>query len=348
MKGKGIKLICLVLLLLFVLTGCGKGQQETEDVMADEEKIQIGISFDSFVRDRWQRDGGIFVSTAKESGAEVNVQNANGDPEEQIAQIEYFIEKKMDVIVIVSIEYEGLQDVIKRAQAQGIKVISYDRLIKNAGVDLYISFDNKQVGTLMASSLVNVIGDDGKYLMLSGPTTDNNVKMVEEGLVETLAKSNAEIKAAMNAVNWKAEYAYEFLEQNQSLIDNISGIMCGNDNIATQAIRFLAERGYAGKIPVVGQDADLEACQRIVEGTQLMTVYKPVEDLAKTAADCAINLAQGRDITTVYNTETINNGSYKCPYINLPPVAVNKENIDDIIIKEGFHLREEVYLNIKK
>ena len=79
-----------------------------------------------------------------------------------------------------------------------------------------------------------------------------------------------------------------------------------------------------------------------------MTVYKPVEELAKTAADCAINLAQGRDITTVYNTETINNGSYKCPYINLPPVAVNKENIDDIIIKEGFHLREEVYLNIKK
>jgi len=345
-----LKKICLCFVLLIVFMFCGCSEETPKEVadVEDNDDLHIGMSFDSFVIERWTKDKEIFVASAQTYGAKVNVQNASGDLNTQIEQIRYLINKKMDVIVIIAVDSYGLSNVVNEARNAGIKVIAYDRLINNADINLYISFDNKQVGTLMASSLVNVIGDDGKYLMLSGPTTDNNVKMVEEGFVETLAKSNAEIKAAMNAVNWKAEYAYEFLEQNQSLIDNISGIMCGNDNIATQAIRFLAERGYAGKIPVVGQDADLEACQRIVEGTQLMTVYKPVEELAKTAADCAINLAQGRDITTVYNTETINNGSYKCPYINLPPVAVNKENIDDIIIKEGFHLREEVYLNIKK
>ena len=99
MKSKRIRLVLLLFLLLCVLTGCGKREEETEDAMADEEKIQIGISFDSFVMERWQRDRDIFVSKAKELGAEVNVQNANGDPKEQIAQIEYFIEKSILLIL---------------------------------------------------------------------------------------------------------------------------------------------------------------------------------------------------------------------------------------------------------
>ena len=112
MKSKRIRLVLLLFLLLCVLTGCGKRDEETEDTMADEEKIQIGISFDSFVMERWQRDRDIFVSKAKELGAEVNVQNANGDPKEQIAQIEYFIEKKMDVIVVIASDCDALSEVI--------------------------------------------------------------------------------------------------------------------------------------------------------------------------------------------------------------------------------------------
>lgn len=343
MKGKGIKLICLVLLLLFVLTGCGKGQQETEDVMADEEKIQIGISFDSFVMERWQRDRDIFVSTAKESGAEVNVQNANGDPEEQIAQIEYFIEKKMDVIVIVSIEYEGLQDVIKRAQAQGIKVISYDRLIKNAGVDLYISFDNKKVGSLMAEALCEENPDAKKVWMLCGPTTDNNVSLVEKGFRKVMKEKNIEIEEIMYADGWHSELASSYIYENADRVGEVDGIMCGNDSLATATIHALSEQRLAGIIPVVGQDADLEACQRIVEGTQVMTVYKPVEKLAQTAAEYAVLMAQGKELP---ETETVFDGVYDVPYVVLDPIAVTKENMDEVIIGSGFHSKEEVYLNM--
>ena len=118
--------------------------------------------------------------------------------------------------------------------------------------------------------------------------------------------------------------------------------MCGNDALAGEAIHALAERGYAGKIFVTGQDGDLEACQRLVEGTQLVTVYKPVEKLARLAAECAVKLASGEALT---NTETFFDGSKNIPYIAIEPSAVTRENLDSVIIDSGFHLREEVYMN---
>ena len=108
---------------------------------------------------------------------------------------------------------------------------------------------------------------------------------------------------------------------------------------------MLAEKRMAGRILVVGQDADLEACQRIVEGTQLMTVYKPVEKLAQRAAECTVALVQnetivGEDVTT------LNNGKYQIPYVALKPVCVTEDNINEVIINSGFHLKEDVYLNV--
>ena len=129
--------------------GAAPEQQGGED-SAERKKIEIGMSFDSFVIERWLRDRDVFVSTAQRLGAEVNVQNANGEVEEQISQIEYLIDKGMDVIVIIAIDGDALTDVVSKARAQGIRVICYDRLIRNVGSDLYISFDNEMVGTLMA------------------------------------------------------------------------------------------------------------------------------------------------------------------------------------------------------
>lgn len=333
----------LLLLLICILSGCGVKEEEVEEVIANEDKIQIGISFDSFVMERWQRDRDIFVSTAKDLGAEVNVQNANGDSGEQIAQIEYFIEKKMDVIVIVSIEYEELQDVIKRAKAQGIKIISYDRLIKNSGVDLYISFDNKRVGSMMAEALCQANPDAKKVWMLCGPTTDNNVSLVEEGFRKVMQEKNVEIEDVMYADGWHSELASSYIYDNSDRVGEVGGIMCGNDSLATATIHALSEQRLAGVIPVVGQDADVEACQRIVEGTQIMTVYKPVEKLAQTAAEYAVMLAKEEELP---ETQMIFDGVYFVPYVVLDPVAVTKENMDEVIIGSGFHSKEEVYLNM--
>ena len=126
-------------------------------------------------------------------------------------------------------------------------------------------------------------------------------------------------------------------------IDRIDGVMCGNDALAVRAIQALAERRLAGKVCVVGQDADVEACQKIAEGVQAMTVYKAVEDLAKQAAEYSVMLAQNIPLTDV--TEPMENGRYTIRSKELEPVAVTRENLDEVIIDSGFHSREDVYLN---
>lgn len=337
----------VILILSLLISGCGVKQEEnTGSADQQEDKIQIGMCFDSFVIERWQKDRDVFVSTAKEYGAEVNVQNANGDVEEQIRQIEYFIDKKMDVIVIISIDGDPLKSVVQKAKTQGIKIICYDRMIKNANADLYISFDNVAVGTLMAQSLV----DSGakKVIMLQGPITDHNVELVKTGFMKVIRQNNVRVIDSINSEGWRPEIAGNYIYENPDKVDRVDGIMCGNDSLASQVVHALAEKRMAGKITVVGQDAELEACQRIVEGTQVMTVYKSVEKLAQTAAEYAIILAMGGDLSdnTSNKVTTINDGTYEIPFVVLEPVSVTKSNIDDIIINSGFHLKEDVYLNV--
>lgn len=337
----------LILCLAFLLTACaGVEQKEDTAQTHEEEKIQIGMSFDSFVIERWQRDRDVFVSTAKELGAEVNVQNANGDPEEQKRQIDYLIEKEMDVIVIICVDSDGLSASVNKAREKGIRVIAYDRLIKDADIDLYLSFDNTKVGGMMADALIaNGLTEGGAVLMLGGSPTDNNVLLVEGKFRRIMQENKVAILDSVHAKGWLAELAAEYVYEHRDIVAKADAIMCGNDNIASRVVPALAERQLAGKVMVVGQDADLEACQRIVEGTQLMTVYKPVEKLAQRAAECAVALAQGEGITG-NDVTMLDNGSYLVPYVGLEPVSVTKENLNDVIINSGFHMKEDVYLNV--
>lgn len=340
------RISCILLtVLLLLLNGCGTAESDRETEAGEEKKIQIGMSFDSFVIERWQRDRDVFVSVAKELGAEVNVQNANGMVEEQKKQIDYFIQKGMDVIVIIAIDSESLQESVKKAKDAGIKVVSYDRLINGADVDLYISFDNEMVGDMMARALVKEGIDGGSVVMLGGSPTDNNVPLVEGAFKRVMAQHRVSILDSVHADNWRAEEAAAYIYANPLIINRADAIMCGNDDLATQAVHALSETRQAGDILVVGQDADLAACQRIVEGTQVMTVYKPVERLATRAAEAAVALARGEEITGD-DVTTIVSGKYQVPYIALKPISVNRDNIDEVIIGSGFHLKEDVYLNV--
>lgn len=338
-----IACLLLSLCLLLIFGGCGRAEENGGEDIGEEEKIQIGMSFDSFVIERWQRDRDVFVSVAKELGAEVNVQNANGVVAEQQKQIDYFIQKGMDVIVIIAIDPATLRDSVKRAKAAGIRVISYDRLIDDADVDLYISFDNEMVGEMMARALL--IKQIDNVIMIGGSPTDNNVPLVEGAFKRLMSKHRVTILDTVHAENWRAEAAAEYIYENPDQVAQADAIMCGNDDLATQAVRALSENRQAGEIYVVGQDADLAACQRIVEGTQVMTVYKPVEKLATRAAEAAVALANeeelvGDDVTLIHS------GAYRVPYIALEPISVNRGNIDEVIIGSGFHLKEDVYLNV--
>lgn len=337
-----MKRLVLTIALLLFLTGCSGEGTKAEAEEGGETPIQIGLSFDTFVVERWQRDRDVFVSTASELGAQVNVQNANGDVQEQIAQLEYFIEKKVDVIVVVPIEAESLAGTIKKAREKGIRVISYDRLAINSHADLYISFDNETVGTLMGEAVSDQLNRGDQVLMICGPVSDNNVSLVRKGFLEELERKEIEVLDTVYIDGWKAELAADYISENMEQVRQVQAIMCGNDNLAGQVIRVLAENRLAGSVCVVGQDADLEACQRIVEGTQYMTVYKPVEKLAKCAAEAAVALAEGEELETA---DLIFDGSWEIPYIRLDLLAVTSQNMDDIIVDSGFHLKEDIYID---
>lgn len=341
------KSIFCITIICFILSfvGCSKDNEPAYQGDVPESKIQIGLSFDSFVIERWQRDRDVFVYTAEELGAEVNVQNANGEVEKQISQIEYFIEKEMDVIVIIAVDSKACREVVEKAKESGIKIVAYDRLLITSDVDLYISFDNEKVGTLMAQTLKDNIPEGGNIITILGPTTDHNVQLVEQGYREVMEDTKLNEIYSVNAVNWLAEEAYYAVNEALKITSQIDGVFCGNDNLATEAVRALSENRMAGSVVVTGQDADLAACQRIVEGTQMMTVYKPVDKLAKAAAEYAVKLAKGEGIDV---TTTINDGIWEVPYVRLEPIGVNRENMDRIIIDGGFQNREDVYLNIQE
>jgi len=335
----------LTLSLLLGVSACGTAESSKVSETEEEKKIQIGLTFDSFVIERWQRDRDVFVSVAKELGAEVNVQNANGDVEEQKKQIDYFIQKDMDVIVIIAIDPQELRESVAKAKDAGIKVVAYDRLIDDADIDLYISFNNEMVGALMGHALINEGLGGGDYvIMLGGPYTDNNVPLVEGAFKRVMEQNRVTILGIQHAEGWRAEIAAAYVYANGVAIQQTDAIMCGNDDLATQVVRALAESQQAGDILVVGQDADLAACQRIVEGTQLMTVYKPVERLATRAAEASVALGRGESLGE--DVTVMESGAYTVPYIGLIPISVTRDNIDEVIIGSGFHLKEDVYLNV--
>lgn len=345
-----VLIVCIVITRESTVTRQPALEKTKEDSGSSEskEELEIGVSFDSLILERWQRDRDILVSVAQEQGAQVNFQNANGVLDTQVEQIEYFIKNQVDAIVIVAVTSEDPQNKLKEAIADaheaGIPVIAYDRLILNADVDCYISFDNKEVGRLMGEHMKEHLGGEGKLLQICGPMADYNVPQVMEGFQEALEGTNITIVETDYAENWTGEKGFSFTSEFLNKNTAPNGIMCGNDSIAGNAIKALSERRLSGSVCVVGQDADLDACQRIVEGTQCMTVYKPAEQEAKMAAQITVTLAKGEDISV---DETINDGSYDVPYEKLAPILVNKDNMDEVITGK-YHEESDIYLNVSK
>jgi D-xylose transport system substrate-binding protein len=317
-----------------------------EVIEEDEDRIRIGITFDTFVLERWIRDRDVFVYTAQGLGAEVDVQNAHGDLDRQISQIEEFIRQEKDAIVIVAVDCYGLQTVVERARTANIPIISYDRMIQNAITDLYITVDSVLVGEAMAHVVDQRLPDGGNVVMMTGPVTDANSRLVADGFIGYLDRVNSEVRIIdqIAVPAWTPEYGFEVANQILDRHRNIDAIMCGNDGLAGFAIQALSLRQLAGEIIVTGQDADIEACQRVVEGTQAMTVYKPIETLAMMAAHYAVRLAMGEDLDEI--TQFMANQVGNVPFVGLVPIAVTMDNIEEVILDSGFHLREDVFRNV--
>lgn len=311
------------------------------------DKVLIGLSLDTLKEERWQGDRDLFVKRAKELGADVLVQSANSDDVRQIKDVEALIGRGVKALVIVPHNGEVMAKAVDMAHQANIPVLSYDRLIRNAKVDLYMTFDNVHVGEIQGNYLKDKIPASGKLriVRIYGAKTDNNAKLFKQGqdnVIEPLVKEGkVEVVREDWADDWKPENAKRIT--NAAITQagkNFDAVLASNDGTAGGAIQALLEEGLAGKIIVTGQDAELAACQRIVNGTQAMTVYKPLKQLATKAADVAVDMAKGQKPET---TATVNNGMMDVPSILLDVVTVTKDNMKDTVVKDGFHPEAKVY-----
>jgi D-xylose transport system substrate-binding protein len=348
MKKVIIVLIVLVSLVLTIIYFLNRLLVEKQIFLAEKKPLVIGFSMGAIREERWFKDRDLFVKKAKELGAEVIITSSDYNSSEQISQIENLVSQGASVIVIIPSDSEKLGPAIEKANQDGVKIIAYDRLIKNSNVDLYISFDNVKVGELEAESVLSVV-DKGKFAYIGGSPTDNNASLLKEGTMNILNPKikNGDIELVVNefTTDWKPEEAYKTMKKYLDSGQSIDAVVAANDGTASGVIRALKEKGLSGKVPVSGQDAELSATQRIIAGSQTSTVYKPISSLAFKAAELAVAMANGQ---TPEITDYINNGKVDVPSFLLEPITVNKQNMVDTVIKDGFQAYKDVYdLNVK-
>lgn len=309
-------------------------------------KLVIGLSLDTLKEARWQRDRDEFVARARALGADVLVQSANSDDARQLTDVEALVSRGVSVLVVVPHDATAMATAVAVAHRAGIPVLSYDRLIRGADVDLYVSFDNVRVGELQARFLVDHLPPGHtKIVRIYGSRADNNAALFKEGqdrVILPLAKAGSVSVVHEDwAEDWKPEAAKKIV--NAAITrnpDGIDGVLASNDGTAGGAIQALMEEGLAGKVVVTGQDADLVACQRIARGTQGMTIYKPISVLARRAAEAAARLGNRQ---VVVAKESVNNGAADVPSILVDVVTVTRENLDATVVRDGFHRRDEIF-----
>lgn len=309
---------------------------------ADPQHPKIGFSIDDLRLERWTRDRDYFVQSAEQLGAKVYVQSADASEQRQIAQIENLIARGVDVLVIVPYNATVLSNAIREAKKARIKVVAYDRLILNSDIDAYISFDNKEVGKMQAQGLVNV-KPKGTYYLLGGAPTDNNAKILREGQMEILKplvdKGAIKIAGQQWVKDWSPSEAMSIVENALTANNNkLDAVVASNDATAGGAIQALAAQKLAGKVAVSGQDADLAGVRRVIAGTQSMTVYKPLKQIASSAAQLAVQLVRGQK--PAYNAQ-MDNGAKKVDSLLLKPIMLTKSNVD-VLVKDGFYTQAQL------
>jgi D-xylose transport system substrate-binding protein len=340
-KGPGF-LALLAVLALLALVGCAPRKHHLDP----SKPPLIGFSLDSLVVERWQRDINVFSKAARDLGADLILRVADQDAAVQEGQVRDLMAAGIDVLVIVPNDADRLSAVVSEVKARGIPVLSYDRLVRKAGVDLYISFDNEKVGSLMAEALARAVPRGG-YVIINGAKSDNNAIMLNagmHGILDPLAASGSiRLAAEIWPSSWDSDEVKTAFDAVVARDRDIGAVIAGNDMLAEAAINVLSENRLTGSVKVVGQDAELSACQRIAEGSQYATVYKPIDRLALKAAAFAVMLARGERIET---DSYIDDGAKKVPYVRLEPILVTREVLDSTVILDGFHSRADVYRNL--
>ncbi len=312
------------------------------------KKLKIGFAMDTLKEERWVRDRDAFEAHCKKMDVECVITVADNRAEKQANDVDNLLTQGVDVIVIAPSNATQAASMVDKAKERGVPVISYDRLINSDKIDLYISHQVPVIGRKIAEYALQKV-PEGNYVMVYGASTDNNAVIMKKEQLDVLKTAidggKVKIVADNFTPDWKPEEALKMAEnaltQNG---DNIQAFVVSNDGMAGGVVSALANKGLAGKVLVTGQDAALDGLQRIAEGKQTMTVYKPIIPLASQAVEAAIKLARKEQLAT---TPFMNDMLKKeIPAILLEVTVVDKDNLMTTVIKDGYAKYEDVYKNV--
>ncbi len=341
-------LLVFVCVLSLLVGACVSSNQPTNTASrkkkGPDEPVVIGFSMDTLKEERWQRDKDLVEKRAKELGMQVLVQVANSDDNLQIKQAENLLTQNVDVLIVAPHNAEIAASIVEAAHRQGVPVISYDRLIRNSDVDLYISHQVLKIGEMQAKYLLDRVKKPANFVIVGGSPTDNNALLLHQGQMNILQpaidRGDVKIVADQYAKDWQANLALNIVENALTQANNqVDAVVASNDGTARGAVQALEGQNLAGRVLVSGQDADLASLKLIVEGKQTMTIYKPIQPLAYGAVEAAIKLARGELVET---TETLDNGFKKVPSILLEPIAVDATNLVSTVVKDGYQKLEAI------
>jgi D-xylose transport system substrate-binding protein len=309
----------------------------------DANNLKIGFSLEATKGERWQTDLNSFEMRAKQLGAQVISSDAGGDDDLQLRQVQNMIKSGIKVLVLLPHDTSKASRIADAAKSANVKVISYDRLVLNSDVDLYVTFNREEIGRMQAEYLLKH-APTGNYVLIAGSPNDGGAKILHDAQMSVLRPyvDRGQIKVIADAYtkDWLPSEAYLFmLRAIDSAHGQIAAVLASNDGLAGGAIQALREHNLAGKVLVSGQDADLAAVICIAQGVQSMTVYKPITKEAERAAEEAVRLAEGEKTDAV---GAVNNGKKKVPSILLKPELVTKDNIKATVVKDGFQTLKSI------
>jgi D-xylose transport system substrate-binding protein len=259
--------------------------------------------------------------------------NANQDASQQQSQMEAALTDGADVVVLDPVDSTSAAAMVQLAKQQNVPVVSYDRLILDSpDVNAYVSFDNVKVGQLQGDTLANKLKTDGNpngpIVRINGSPTDNNAKLFGQGAASAFSQAGVQVAKEYDTPDWSPDQAQTEMDQAITALGKagFKGVYAMNDGTAGGAIAAMQAAGVDPKtVPTTGQDAELDAVQRILSGDQYMTVYKATKPEATAAAQIAVALANGKPIPANMITTKTNNGSTDVPSDLLTPIAVTKD-----------------------
>lgn len=328
------------------------------------DKGTVGIAMPTKSSARWIDDGNNIVKQLQEAGYSTDLQYADDDIPNQLSQIENMVTKGAKVLVIAAIDGTTLSDVLQKAHDAGIKVIAYDRLIRDSGnVDYYATFDNFKVGVLQAGSIVDALGlKDGKgpfnIELFGGSPDDNNAFFFYDGAMSVLqpyidsgklvVKSGQSGMDKVGTLRWDPATAQARMDNllSANYTDaKVNAVLSPYDGLSIGIISSLKGVGYGTPdqpLPVVsGQDAEVPSVKSIIAGEQHSTIFKDTRDLAKVTVGMVNALMEGKE-PEVNDTKTYDNGVKVIPSYLLTPVAVDKTNYEKILVEGGYYKADQL------